>query len=409
MAVYEYKAINRKGRETSGIVEAESRISAGQSLKRMNLYPVAIQETTRETVQDKPATQVSVVSLLERVTKRDISIFTTQFAALVEAGMPVVEAFDITIRQTEKKSVRKMLSVIKEEVNQGVSLAEAFQIFPRHFTPLYINMVRAGEESGSLEIVLKRLSEFLESQMEMRSKVTATLAYPILMSVVGLVVVFFLVTFVIPTVTGIFEDMNQALPLPTVILLGISGFLKAAWPYLAISLVLLYIGFRRFKQTERGREVLDRVKLRLPVFAPQYKRIIMTRFTRTLGTLLSNGVPIVTSFDIVKNVVGNTQVSAAVEKARDDIKEGREISKPLAESGFFPPVVVNMIAVGEKSGQLEEMLNRVSRILEAELDSSLKRFMSLLEPTMIVVMGAVVAFIVVSILLPIFEMNQLIQ
>ncbi len=409
MAVYEYKAINRKGRETGGIIEAESRISAGQALKRMNLYPVTIKETTRETLQDKPSDQVSVVSLLERVTRRDISLFTTQFAALVEAGMPVVEAFDITIRQTEKKSVRKMLSVIKEEVNQGVSLADSFQMFPRHFSPLYINMVRAGEASGSLEIVLKRLSDFLESQTEMRSKISATLAYPILMSIVGIAVVFFLVTFVVPTVTSIFDDMNQALPLPTVILLGVSGFLKAAWPYLAILFVILYIGFGRFKRTERGRALVDRMKLKAPVFAPHYRRIIMTRFTRTLSTLLANGVPIVASFDIVKNIVGNTLVSAGIEKARDDIKEGREISTPLAETGLFPPVVVNMIAVGEKSGQLEEMLIRVSRIMEAELDSSLKRFMSLLEPTMIVVMGAVVAFIVVSILLPIFEMNQLIK
>ncbi|MCF8061064.1 MAG: type II secretion system inner membrane protein GspF [Deltaproteobacteria bacterium] len=409
MAVYEYKAINRKGREKSGIIEAESRISAGQSLKRMNLYPVAILETTRESLQDKPSTEISVRSLLERVTRRDISLFTTQFAALVEAGLPVVEAFDITIRQTEKKSVRRVLSVIKEEVNQGVSMADSFQMFPRHFTPLYINMVRAGEESGSLEVVLKRLSDFLESQIEMRSKISSTLAYPILMSLVGVAVVFFLVAFVIPTVTTIFEDMNQALPLPTVILLGISGFLKSAWPYLAILLVILYIGLRSFKRTDRGRAFVDRMKLRIPVFAPQYKRIIMTRFTRTLGTLLANGVPIVVSFNIVKNVVGNTQVAAGIEKARDDIKEGREIASPLAESGFFPPVVVNMIAVGEKSGQLEEMLNRVSRIMEAELDSSLKRFMSLLEPIMILVMGAVVLFIVVSILLPIFEMNQLIR
>ncbi len=409
MAVYEYKAINRKGRETSGIIEAESRISASQSLKRMNLYPVTIQETTRESLEDRPATGLTLSDLFQRVTRRDISLFTTQLAALVEAGMPVVECFDITIRQTEKKSARKMLSVIKEEVNQGVSLADAFQLFPRQFSPLYVNMVRAGEESGSLEIVLKRLSEFLESQMEMRAKIAATLAYPILMSLVAATVVFFLVAFVVPTVTAIFDDMNQALPLPTILLLGISGFLKSAWPYLAALLVVAWIGFQRFKRSNRGKALVDRMKLRIPVYAPQYKRIIMARFTRTLGTLLANGVPIVTSFDIVKNIIGNTLVSAAIEKARDDIKEGREIAAPLAESGLFPPVVVNMIAVGEKSGQLEEMLNRVSRIMEAELDSSLKRFMSLLEPTMIIVMGGMVAFIVVSILLPIFEMNQLIR
>lgn len=409
MAVYEYKALNTKGRETTGIVEAESRVSAGQALKRMNLYPVTIQETTRKSLEKTRGSDLSFKDLFQRVTRKDIALFTTQFAALVEAGMPVVTAFDITIRQTEKASVKKMLSVIKEEVNKGVSLADALHLFPRHFPPLYVNMVRAGEASGSLEIVLKRLSEFLESQMEMRSRITATLAYPVLMALVATTVVFFLVAFVIPTVTGIFEDMNQVLPLPTRVLLGFSGFLKATWIYLLMLLALLWVGFLQFKRTERGRALVDRWKLRAPVYGSQYRRIIMTRFTRTLGTLLSNGVPIVTSFDIVKNVVGNTVISKEIEKAREDIQEGREISRPMAESGVFPPVVVNMIAVGEQSGQLEDMLNRVSKIMESELDSALKRLMSLLEPVMILMMGAVVAFIVISILLPIFEMNQLIK
>ncbi|MGD8387659.1 MAG: type II secretion system inner membrane protein GspF [Desulfobacteraceae bacterium] len=409
MAVYEYKALNTKGRETTGIVEAESRVSAGHALKRMNLYPVTIQETTRKSLEEKRGSDVSLRDLLQRVTRKDISLFTTQFAALVEAGMPVVESFDITIRQTEKASVKKVLSVIKEEVNKGVSLADALQLFPRHFSSLYVNMVRAGEASGSLEVVLKRLSEFLESQTEMRSRITATLAYPVLMALVATTVVFFLVTFVIPTVTGIFEDMNQVLPLPTRMLLGFSGFLKATWIYLLLFFAALWVGFLQFKRTDRGRALVDRWKLRAPVYGPQYRKIIMTRFTRTLGTLLSNGVPIVTSFDIVKNVVANTVIAKEIEKAREDIQEGREISRPMAESGVFPPVVVNMIAVGEQSGQLEDMLNRVSRIMESELDSSLKRLMSLLEPVMILIMGAIVAFIVISILLPIFEMNQLIK
>jgi len=409
MAVYEYKALDNRGKEKHGIVEAESRVSAGHALKRMNLYPVHIRETTRKSLEEGRKAGHPLQGLFQRVTRKDVSLFTTQLSALVEAGLPVVESFDITIKQTDRESVKKVLSVIKEEVNKGVSLADAFSLFPRQFSPLYINMVRAGEESGSLEIVLKRLSEFLESQMELRSRITATLAYPVLMSLVAVSVVFFLVTFVIPTVAGIFQDMNQVLPMPTRILLAISGILKEIWIYLAALLVVLYIGLVRFKQTERGRILVDRLKLKAPVYGPQYRKILMARFTRTLGTLLTNGVPIVTSFDIVKNVVGNTIVSEEIEKAREDIQEGREISKPMARSGIFPPVVVNMIAVGEQSGQLEEMLNRVSRILEAEMDSALKRYMSLLEPVMILLMGAAVAFIVISILLPIFEMNQLIR
>ncbi|MDY7034756.1 MAG: type II secretion system F family protein [Thermodesulfobacteriota bacterium] len=408
MAVYEYRALNNRGKEMGGIIEAESRISAGQILKRMDLYPVGISETTEKTIAKKRH-DVSLSLFLDRINKSDISVFSTQFAALVEAGMPVVESFGIVIQQTEKKSVKKMLSVLKEEVNKGVSLADAFKLFPRQFSPLYINMVRAGEESGSLEIVLMRLADFLQNQMEMRSRIMATLAYPILMLIVGITVVFFLVTFVIPTVTGIFEEMNHALPLPTMVLLAISGFFKKTWVYLAFILCALILFYRRYRLTPGGKAKIDKLKLKLPIYGVQYKKIVMTRFTRTLGTLLTNGVPIVASFDIIKNIIDNKIISTEIEKAREDIKEGKEISGPLGRSGIFPPVVVNMIAVGEKSGQLEEMLNRVSRIMEAELDSSLKKLISLLEPVMILFMGAIVAFIVISILLPIFEMNQLIK
>lgn len=408
MAVYEYKALNNRGKDVSGIIEADSRISAAQALKRMDLYPLTINETTEKTI-DQKRRDISFTTFFERITRSDIAVFTTQFAALVEAGIPVVDSFEIVIQQTEKKSMKKMLSVIKEEVNKGVSLSDAFKMFPRHFSSLYINMVRAGQESGSLEIVLMRLADFLESQLEMRSRITATMAYPTLMLLVGVTVVFFLVTFVIPTVAGIFQEMNQALPLPTTILLGVSGFFKKAWIYILIALVLLVMSYKWYRTTPGGKKRVDRLKLVLPLIGAQYRKILMTRFTRTLGTLLSNGVPIVTAFDIVKSIIDNTLISTEIERAGDEIKEGKEVSKPLGASGVFPPVVVNMIAVGEKSGQLEEMLNRVSKIMDAELDSSLKRLMSLLEPIMILIMGAVVLFIVISILLPIFDMNQLIK
>jgi type II secretory pathway component PulF len=197
--------------------------------------------------------------------------------------------------------------------------------------------------------------------------------------------------------------------LPTVILLSVSGFLKIAWLYLLIPLIGLFVAYKSYSKTAKGKAGIDRLKLKIPLFGAQYKKMIMTRFTRTLATLLSNGVPVVTSFDIVKSIIDNTPISAEVEKARDEIKEGKEISKPLGASGIFPPVIVSMIAVGEKSGQLEEMLNRVSSIMEAELDSSLRRLMSLMEPVMILLMGCIVGFIVISILLPIFEMNQLVK
>ncbi|MFC1823019.1 type II secretion system inner membrane protein GspF [Thermodesulfobacteriota bacterium] len=408
MAVYEYKALNTKGKEIGGIIEAESLISAGQVLKKQALYPIAVNETTEKTFE-KRRHEISLSAIFERITKSDVAVFTTQFSALIEAGMPVVDSFDIVIQQTEKESMKKMLSVVKEEVNKGVTLADAFNLFPRHFTPLFINMIRAGEESGSLEIVLRRLAEFLQSQLEVRSRIMATLAYPVLMLIVGITVVFFLMSFVIPTVTGIFEEMEQVLPWPTVILLGVSGFIRQAWIYMLFGLIALFLFYRRYKTTTKGKREIDRLKLKIPLVGKQYKKMIMARFTRTLGTLLTNGVPIVTAFDIVKNIIDNAIISKEIEKARDDIQEGKEISRPLARSGIFPPVVVNMIGVGEKSGQLEEMLNRSSKIMEAELENALKKMMSLLEPTMILFMGLVAAFVVIAILLPIFEMNQLIK
>jgi len=408
LGVYEYKAFDKKGKEINGIIEAESRVAAAMAVKRLNLYPVTLQETTGKSIEKRRG-EYSLSSFFDRIHRTDIAMFTTQFAALVEAGMPVVNSFDIVIQQTEKKSVKKMLSVIKEEVNKGVSLADAFSLFPRHFPSLFVNMVRAGEESGSLEIVLKRLADYLQNQLEMRSKIAATLAYPLLMLAVGTGVVFFLVTFVIPTVSGIFKEMDQALPLPTMLLLAVSGFFKSSWPILLIGVITLLFFLSRYKKTTKGRHFFDRLKLRLPLIGTQYRKVVMARFTRTLGTLLTNGVPIVTSFDIVKNIIDNTVISAEIERVRDEIHEGKEIAGPLGSSGIFPPVVVNMIAVGEKSGQLEEMLNRASRIMENELESSLKKLLSLLEPVMILVMAFIVGFIVISILLPIFEINQLIK
>ncbi len=408
MAVYEYRAINSRGKEVSGIIEAESRFSATQLLKSRDLYPVLISETTTRSISKK-RTEISLSSLLERITPKDIAIFTTQFSALIDAGMPVVKAFETIIQQTEKGSLKKVLSVIKEEVNKGVSLADAFRMFPRYFPPLYVNMVKAGEEAGTLEVVMKRMSDYLQAQIELKSKIFASLAYPALMFIVGVGVVFFLVTFVIPTITGIFTEMHQTLPLLTTILLTISGFLKDAWIFILIFFIIVIILYKRFKKTPGGKRMIDRIKLKLPLFGSQYRKIVMARFTRTLATLLSNGVPIVTSFDIVKNIIDNTLIADEIEKARDDIKEGKEISQPLGRSQIFPPVVVNMIAVGEKSGQLEEMLKKVSDIMETELDSSLKRLISLLEPIMILIMGGIVGFVVISILLPIFEMNQLVR
>jgi general secretion pathway protein F len=293
-------------------------------------------------------------------------------------------------------------------VNEGSSLADALGEHPKVFSALYANMIRAGESSGALDVVLVRLADLTESQAQLRNKIIGAMLYPAIMVVVGIAIVSILFVVVIPKVTKIFEDMNVALPWTTRILISVSSFARDYW-YLVVALLPAAVfGVRRWMKTPRGRAWWDRTQLQVPVFGELVRMLALSRFAKTLATLLASGVPLLTAMDIVKNIVSNTLLADVIEKARDSIREGESIAAPLKRSGQFPPLVYHMIAIGERSGQLEEMLQNVAKSYEAQVEMRVGALTSLLEPVMIVAMGVVVAFIVFSILMPIMQLNTFI-
>jgi general secretion pathway protein F len=409
MPVYEYRALNIKGKKLKGIINAESIFAARQKLRETNIFPVDLKETSAKEKEETP-TQKSIGSLFKRISSGEISIMTRQLATLLGAGLPLVTSLTALVSQITNPKLKKTLAQIKEEVNEGNSLAQSISSYPRIFSPFYVNMVRAGEASGALNIVLERLADFNERQQALRGKIKAALAYPLFMFLVGSIVLFFLTTFIVPRITGIFDEMHQTLPGITIFLISVSGFLKSFWWIICLFIIAAVIGLRYvFAKTLKGQYFRDKSKLKMPLYGPLIQKMAVARFSRTLGTLLQSGVPLLTALSIVKNVVGNRLIADAIADASIDVEEGQDLSAPLSRSGLFPPITVQMISVGEQSGTMETMLYKIADTYEAEVESNIVMMTSMLEPVMILVMGLVVGFIVISILLPIFEMNQLIR
>jgi general secretion pathway protein F len=308
-------------------------------------------------------------------------------------------------KQVENPVLVKAFSQIREKVTQGTSLANALRDFPKIFSPLYINMVGAGEESGTLDAVLSRLADFTETNLDREQKIKAAITYPIFMLFIGSGIMVYLVGFVIPKITKIFEGMKKALPPITMVLMGFAGFVRTYWWLCIILIAAMVWGFRRWKKTPAGRKRYDAISLKMPIFGPLIRKIAVSRFTRTLGTLLRSGVPIIESMNIVKNVVENVIIEGAIETAKDNIKEGQSISRPLELSGVFPPMVIHMITVGEQTGELEDMLFRISDAYDRDVAASIQGMMAIFEPIMLLCMAGGVFFAVMAILLPIMDMT----
>ena len=409
MPVYEYSALSVKGKRLKGIIDADSIISARQKLRERSIFPTDLSETTTRQ-REEGHTKISLGRLFKKVGLREISIMTRQLATLLGAGLPLVPSLTVLVSQTVNPHLKKTMAEIKEEVNEGNSLAESISHYPGIFSTFYVSMVRAGEASGALNIVLDRLADFNERQQALMGKVRAALTYPVFMFLIGSFVLFFMVTFIVPRITGIFEEMNQTLPGITVFLITVSGFLRSFWFVLLLLIAALFFGLRyAFTKTQSGQYMWDRIRLRMPLMGPLSHKIAVARFSRTLGTLLESGVPLLSALFIVKNIVNNRLISDVIENARKEVEEGQSLSGSLSKSDLFPPLTIQMISVGEQSGNIEQMLYKVSDSYENEVESSIMMITSLLEPVMILVMGLFVGFIVISILLPIFEMNQLIR
>ena len=406
MAVYEYQAIDLKGKSSSGIIDAESMQDARTKVRKLNLYLTSVKEVSSSAQSSKSMEFPSFKSILKWIKPQEIALFSRQLATLLEAGLPLIDSLSALIEQFEDSGFRSVLLHVREKVNGGATLADALSEHKKYFPPLYIGMVRSGEASGALNLVLTRLAEFLEKQAELKNKIRSALAYPVIMTLVGFGIVAFLFTYVIPKVTAIFEQTKQALPLPTVILIKVSSVMRDFWYLIIVLAIAIYFLVSYAINTENGRLWFDGFKLRIPVVGNLIHKIALSRFSRTLGTMLKSGIPILYCMDIVKNVVNNKVLSRVIEEAKDDIAEGKEIALPLKQSGLFPPMVTHMISTGEKSGQLEDMLLKVSDSLDSETDSTIRALTSLIEPIMILMMGAVVGFVVIAILLPIFDMTK---
>ncbi|MBI2962527.1 MAG: type II secretion system inner membrane protein GspF [Deltaproteobacteria bacterium] len=407
MPVYSYAGLSPDGKNVSGIIDADSARAARLKLRRSGVFPTSVTESA--VAAEAPRAARSLGRWFERVGPQELAVVTRQLSTLISAGLPLVDCLSALIDQADSQRLKGVLTQTRERVNEGSSLADALSEHPKIFSDLYINMVRAGEASGALDVVLLRLADYTESSARLRSKLRAALTYPTIMLVLGATILFFLLSYVVPRITRIFAESKQVLPLPTRLLMAVSGAFAAGWPLLVLGGAVAAIGLRAYLRTPNGRYRYDRWRLRVPVFGKLQQKIAVARFSRTLSTLLQSGIGLLPSLDIVKNIVDNRVLFDATEAARDAIREGQSIAPPLRKSGIFPPLMIHMIAVGERSGRLEEMLFKTAETYEGEVDNTIATLTTLLEPAMIVFMGALVTFIVLSILLPILQMGQLIR
>lgn len=409
MPVFEYKALDVKGKTTSGIIDADSAVAARQKLRSGGIFPVSVMKVDDDSPTKKESGTSPVWRPFKRVRGYEVSMMTRQLSTLVGAGFPLVSAIDALIPSTKSHALKKYLARIKDSIVEGNSFARALSLYPGIFPPLYINMVRAGETSGTLEIVLERLAEITEKQQALKNKIQSALVYPILMLFIGSGVLFFLLVYIVPSITSIFADMNQVLPAPTRLLIAISNIFKSYWWGILVVISAAALATQRAKKTEKGRYLFDKTLLFMPGLSLLTKKLSIARFSRTLGSLLENGVSMLPALEIAKNTTENVLISDNVEEATEEVGKGQPLATALAAKNIFPLLSIQMIQVGEQSGKLEEMLNKVADVFENEVESSVMRMTTMLEPLMILVMGVIVGFIVLSICLPIFEMNQLVM
>jgi general secretion pathway protein F len=419
MPIFQYKAFAPGGTVATGVIDADTSRDARQRLRRENLLVSDIIEL-RSGRRVRPGRGLKI-GFLERLksqrrshatpSMRNLEILasaTRQMGTLLSSGIPLAETLKAMIEQAEQRSTETMFREIRERINQGASLADALSEHPQMFGELYVNMVRAGEATGNVDVVLRRLADYLQSQRALRRKVVSALTYPMMMIGIGLIVVSILMAVVVPKISSMLTDTGQTLPAPTKILIATSDLFKDWWWAGALGIALISFTIERiYHRSDKGRLFIDRNLLRVPFLGDLLRKQAVARFTRTLSTLLQSGVPAVNSLEITKTVVGNRVISDATEHIRVRILEGTDIATPLKQTGAFPAVVGYMVNVGEQSGQLEQMLDRIAISYDEEIDITTERLTSVLEPIMIVFLAVVVGYIVVSIVLPILQIGQI--
>jgi general secretion pathway protein F len=414
MPLYAYKGVGPTGKAVTGTRDAESPKVLRQLLRKdgvaVTSFDLSKGGTQAQALNAKKSglsRDVDLGNFFGGVTKSEISAFTRQLATLLRSGIPLAESLGALVEQAPNPRFKARLAEIRTAVNEGIALGDALAKHPKLFDELFVSMVRAGELAGNLDEVLARLADFLEASQKLKSKVQGAMIYPAIMVLIGTAIIAILMIKVIPEITKTFAQQGKTLPINTRFLIGLSSFIGQNWLYLFLGGAGAAVGFTRWKASPDGKPVWHRFVLRLPAIGPLVRTIDVSRFARTLGTMLQSGVPMLRALDAAKATMGNVLMQQAVEQAAKAVTEGESLAVTLKKSGQFPPTMIHMTAVGERAGQLEQMLGRVAETYEAEIETKLGRFIALLEPLMLLSMGIIVAFIVISILQPIMDLGSL--
>ena len=395
--VYTWKGKNPKGRTVKGEMEAESPDQVKSSLQRRKITPIKVKAKPKDLFEN-------IEFLQPKVKEKDVIIFSRQFSTMIDAGLPLLQCLDILQSQQENPTFKKILRKIKDSVETGETFADALKKFPKVFSELFINMVAAGEAGGILDVILKRLSAYMEKMAKLKAQVKGAMTYPIITIVVAIVVVGIILVFVIPVFSDMFADFGAALPAPTQFVVTLSDFVIARIAYIIGGIIVFVVVYNRVYASKRGRIIMDDLFLRLPVIGILIRKVAVAKFTRTTSTMISSGVSILEALDIVAKTAGNKTVEFAIKDVKVGISEGRSMADPLLESGVFPSMVCSMIAVGESTGALDTMLEKIADFYDDEVDQAVKNLTDMIEPFMLVFLGTVVGGLVVSMYLPIFTM-----
>lgn len=397
MPVFVYSGRTRTGQLITGEMEASTREAVVAQLRRQQVMATSVKPKAR-------SLEITIPGFGGRVGDKDIAVFTRQFATMIDAGLPLVQCLEILASQQENRTFKKTLIEIRQDVEGGSTFAAALKKHPKVFSNLYANMVEAGEAGGILDTILNRLAAYIEKSMKLKKKIKSAMIYPSTIVTVAITVVIFLLVFVIPTFKAMFEGFGATLPLPTRIVLELSRIVRTYFLLGLGAVVAAVIGLRFYYKSENGRKTIDALVLKAPVFGPLIKKVSVAKFTRTLGTLISSGVAILEGLEITARTAGNKVVEEAVLRTRASIAEGKTIAEPLKASGVFPPMVVQMIAVGEQTGALDAMLGKIADFYDEEVDTAVSNLTSLLEPMLMVFLGVVIGGVVIAMYLPIFKL-----
>jgi len=396
MPIFLWQAEAKKGESKKGEIDAADEAAVRGQLRRQGYKSITVKKKPKDLFADIPFLQ-------QKVTEKDVVVFARIFATMINAGLPLIQCLDLLGKQEQNKTFSKVISSIREDIEGGSTLTDALRKYPKIFDNLFVNLVAAGESGGILDVILQRLSGYMEKAMKLKSTVKGAMTYPIIVGVIAVVIIGGLLVFVVPMFQKMFEGMGGSLPAPTQFLVDLSQFLQNSYLYIGAFMVALYFGFKRFYATEKGTLIVDALVLKAPVFGPLLKKVAVAKFTRTLSTMMQSGVPILEGLGIVSKTSGNKIIEIALMKTRQSISEGKTIAEPLMEAGIFPAMVVQMIAVGEATGALDTMLAKIADFYDDEVDAAVGALTAMLEPLMMCILGPAVGFVLIAMYLPIFQ------